>query len=515
MEIWLVSDWNVDSFLGKHIRNGKFNYNFFADLEKKRSKVSVQLQIWKDHLAAKNDLEFIEFCSVLHFKVGYQYDDLWNSTKDRMFYYKLKGNDSSIFAGIGIVREWIKDGRPQKITDKDLLRQIGQKDLWNETYNYDLPIHQIEKRFAQETTKVISNIRQEIKGVGFIERDEINEIEEQLQKNKLVVIVGEAGTGKSGIAATLANYGSEQEKIVLLLDARRIVHIQDEASLKNYLDLDCPIKAAIEEANDYKGFRLIIDQLDNVAGSPTGVLLKSLALDLYAIPKLEIVIISRRIPKVYSIADEIEELTKKGFVEQTSKLLDEVKTRNALIALDIKEHNQELVELASNLLHLEIISLIRHETPSFSEFTSLIDKIILWEKYLEVISNKESKFSGSDHAVAVIREAIRIAQFSLKTGSIEISLDSPVSKIQKRLIGTILIHLSGHLYRFRHEELQYFLYAREATSLGKMASDVFDDIGDTARNVLPKMRMIYSREAYDSEYTSTLYRQFLTGGFEW
>jgi hypothetical protein len=48
-----------------------------------------------------------------------------------------------------------------------------------------------------------------------------------------------------------------------------------------------------------------------------------------------------------------------------------------------------------------------------------------------------------------------------------------------------------------------------------MASDVFDDIGDTARNVLPKMRMIYSREAYDSEYTSTLYRQFLTGGFEW
>lgn len=512
IEIWLVSDWQADPFLGGQIRNNQFKGSFFADLQKTRTDVIKECEKWKNHLSVNDDDEFLEFCSALRFELGYQSNYLWDLVQARMRSFGLKCEDADIRNGIGIVREWIKEGRRQSITTNQLLKKLEQENLQDDTSRRQLPIQKIEESFKKETDRTLNNIRLEIDGIGKIERNEINEIEGQLKQQQSVVLVGEAGTGKSGIAAMLTKSAWDGGKIVLLLDARTISHVYDEAQLKQYLGLDHSLDSAIEAATDYKGCRIIVDQLDNVIGSRTGDLLVRLISDWKKLTELDIVVISRRDIGRYGSSNEVSRLIKIGFVEQTSKLLDEVTTREALSALGISSPNSELVELTRYLLNLEIISLIKQESPAFSEFSTLTNKITLWEKYLESIVERESIGSGTNYAIGIIEEAERISRTTLRNGQTEFALDARINQSQSRLIGTILVHLSGNMYRFRHEELQYFLYAKGATECGQMPLDVNQDIHHNVSNVLPMMEEIYLQQSGNSEYKTALYKQFMQEG---
>ena len=58
----------------------------------------------------------------------------------------------------------------------------------------------------------------------------------------------------------------------------------------------------------------------------------------------------------------------------------------------------------------------------------------------------------------------------------------------------IIIREHGRVYRFRHEKLQDFIYAWNATEQGKMPLAVAEEIGSLrTRNVLQWMEKIYAR----------------------
>lgn len=508
LEIWLVSDWLADGdSLGRFIRNRQFTDDFLAKSSNTRTNVGKECAEWKTHLYVEDHQEFTDFCCNLHFRLGYQKEHLWKLVQAEMRSHGLKWENKHIRNGIGIIRDWIQEGRRAEIDAARLLRKIEEDNLWANASILNHQILLIERQFQLETSTALQNIQREIPGIGYIPRQEIQNIEAQLKKQKPVILVGDAGTGKSGIAATLAGSALDGGKIVLLLDARLVSKITQRSELKNHLDLDCDIQTAVEEAANYKGCRIIIDQLDNVIGSRTADLMSSIALDYRSIPGVEIVVITRR-GEDYLEAPELKKLIEAGFVEQTSNLLDASTAQDALKRLGISEPSEKLIEITRTLLYLEIISLIKREDPDSTNYADLTSKIALWGKYLEVVTAREAVGHGSDHARQIVAEAKKLACAGLRKGESEITLDDRIGPLQRRLKDTILTRLSGRIYRFRHEELQYFLYAKDATETGKMPVDVAREIGHSANNVLPWMRRLYFDQSHESDYARDLYIRF-------
>ncbi len=512
IEIWLVSDWLADEFLGKYIRSEQLNEEFFQNILKYRTDVAKKCKKWRKHLDADNDQDFEIFCRSLHFDLGRRLPHLRELIAAEMRSYDLKSEDEYINNGVALVRQWIQQGEQKtKITTFKLLKEIERRDLWASSYvDSSYHILRIEQEFAEKTREALGYIRTEIPKIGSITRQENVDIENKLQQGIPVVLVGDAGTGKSGIAATLAQTAIDHGKIVLLLDARWISHVQDESDLQRYFNLECPFRIAIEQAGAYKGCRFIVDQLDNVVGSRAAELLANLALNNYKMSGVEVIVISRGSKKIHE-AKPLEKLVSEGFHEEASSSLNETEARRNLNRLGIMEPSLDLVKLGTSLLNLEVISLLKQEQQDV-DFPASISDVDLWEKYLGIIWERESIGQGYDFADTIVAEAKKIARDELMTpdGHRGIVLKEPVPQSIKRLVGAILIPVSGKkYYGFRHEELQYFLYALDATEDNKGYNDILDEIDHRARGVLPWMLKLYRRHSEESEQDAELYRQFL------
>jgi len=97
-----------------------------------------------------------------------------------------------------------------------------------------LPIEAAASEFKRHTDHALQNPRLQIPGLQkSIRRNEIEEVEDQLGLGMSVVLTGEAGTGKTGIGQMLATAARSAGKEVLLLDARLVEHVNDEAQLRN------------------------------------------------------------------------------------------------------------------------------------------------------------------------------------------------------------------------------------------------------------------------------------------
>lgn len=510
MEIWLVSDWQADNYLGKYIREERFTDDFLNQSSNGRTKVGKRCKKWKEHLNTTDDQEFLDFCQTLRFRLGYLSSPLWELAQAKMQAYGLKYEDEYVWNGIGVVRKWIREGRPRKVKPQQLLATINQGNL---ALQLEHPILTIEQKFTQKTSYALKHIHRDIPGIGVIPRQEIQSIEAHFNQKNHVLLIGDAGSGKSGIAACLADSAIAAEKLVLFLDARSISKMSNQSELESYFSLNCELESAINQVADYKSCRIIIDQLDNVIGSTTENILVDLALSCTNLANVEIIVITRRNTN-HLINIQVKRLVEAGFVEQSSKPLDRIVVRDALTKLGVTEPSDNLVEMAENLLNLEIIGLIKQQNPHLSDFSRITNSISLWELYLGTLVNREAVGRGSEYAVNIVVEATKLAHESLIKGEMELILGNIINEHRRRLIDSVLIHLSGRIYRFRHEELQYFLYAKEASEENKMPSSVFEEIGHLAKNVLPWMKDLYLQMSQDSEYSNDIYRRFLESLYE-
>ncbi len=137
-----------------------------------------------------------------------------------------------------------------------------------------------EREFKELTERAIRQAKINITGLqDSFRRDEVFNVEDQVKLGIPVVLTGESGTGKTGIARMLAEGAMEDGKTVLLLDARRFRKVQDEQEFRRRFRTEESLRSIIARKGNERGFRLIIDQLDNVIGLPVSYLLVELAIE--------------------------------------------------------------------------------------------------------------------------------------------------------------------------------------------------------------------------------------------
>ena len=346
--------------------------------------------------------------------------------------------------------------------------------------------------FNRHTGRIIEKAQLTITATGkTFEKNEVSTVEGQLELGKRVLITGEAGTGKSGVGIFLARRAKENRQPTLIADARQLQHIEDEPSLREFYRSVEPIEQAIAEiAAGSKPFRLIIDQLDNTAGRPIADVLVNLAVECAKIPEIQVVVISRR-REAYE-KKMLDELLRNNFTEIVCHELDEVSAENELQESGFENPSAKLVGICRNLLNLEIVSSVKAQNQAFA-FDDIEDEVALWEAYLETLQNREALQSNQVEAERTMTEAMKCARKVLASNEQNFELENPLTPSQRRLVSwNVFVCGDGIKYRFRHEKLQDYLYAKYAADRGFSPQDVLNEIGLVrSRNAIIWLDKIY------------------------
>jgi len=308
------------------------------------------------------------------------------------------------------------------------------------------------------------------------------------------LVIGEAGTGKSGIGASLAYTKIQNNSAVLFLDARRMTELRTGKDFANFFNLQGSVSEAISRLVGLSKLTLIIDQLDNVAGSLAANLLVEMTDECVGMNNLEIVVISRDFEVKGSVTLK-DDFTAKGFKVVESEKQEEKDVLTILTQLGIGDF-PEVVGLAQNLLNLKIIAKIREEQRDF-DFSIIMDEATLWDTYLDVLMSEESVNYGSTKGRKIVDEAIRLACDSLKHDIRIFTLGYSLSDEQERLKSWgVLREESLGQYRFQHEKMQDYFYALYAVRQQLMPSKVIEELGvRNAKNVFQFMDSLYERDS--------------------
>jgi hypothetical protein len=344
--------------------------------------------------------------------------------------------------------------------------------------------------FTYQTTVAQKNIRVEIVGIdGSLVRPEVSLIEAQFRLGIPVVLNGEPGTGKTGVALFVSQNGTESGRQVLYIDARRLQDIQNEAELRRFYSIEEPFGRAIDHFGT-TGFRLIIDQFDNTANRKVGSVLVELANQCSELPGVEVLVVSRT--REGHESELVRRLTDRQFVPITCRALSAEESLKLLNQLGIEQPTEELIELCRNLLNLDIVATIRKEQPTF-DFANLLNEVVLWESYLEILVKRESESSTRAAAEEILNEAMSVAKFALQTGQQAFVIEQ-VTDVHRRLVSWgIIMNVEGNIYQFGHEILQDFLCARYAADRGTKPKQVLAETSALkSKSILSWMERIYS-----------------------
>jgi hypothetical protein len=352
-------------------------------------------------------------------------------------------------------------------------------------------IQTIETQFASHSRKYLSHINEKISGTNApIRREEIDTIEGQLAQGRSIILTGEAGIGKSGIAAQLARNTMNNGQIILALDARNLGAISDELTFRNYLGLKGLVDLAVARANRYKGCRVIIDQLDNIVGTNAADILADFAIECSQ-HAVQIIVVCRN--REHREKELLKQLTQASFVELPCAEMGDEIVRNVLREIGANQYSPEIVELGRNLLNLELIATIHQKEPDF-DFTTLTNtnEVYLWECFIDTLKSREPKNFGEQ----VLVLAASLAKYALNRDDGDFIVNHPLPTTIQRLTSWGIINLiEGRAYRFRHEKFQDFIYSWDATERLAMPRDILLEIPiHKSRTIISWMDIIYQRK---------------------
>lgn len=350
-------------------------------------------------------------------------------------------------------------------------------------------IEQVSERYAQATRQNSRTLL--IAGVPIpLPRDEVPHIEDALEAGKPVLVSGDSGTGKSGIAYALCSPRSQPDRPVLLLDARRYANIRDISDLSGRLGLSGPVFSGLRRLGERTGCRLVIDQLDSAANASAGLTFAEMASQCAQMPGIEVVVLSRRRESSETVL--LSQLTDQGFVELECGELTEGAVRSALFQIGLAAPSDDLVQMSKNLLNLSLVAQIRKEQADF-DFGSVLDEIALWSGFVAVLQASEGHGPAPDFGDQILQEAYRLAREGLQREDRTCMIAASKTIQQRRLESWgIIIQEEGYFYRFKHDNLQDFLYAQDATKRVYMPSNVLAEIAEhRTRNILAWMDKLY------------------------
>lgn len=367
-----------------------------------------------------------------------------------------------------------------------LMRLMGPVSTWVIEHKKDRERKERSQwAFRRETEHSVRLLKPSLRGIPeFIDREEADEVLEQLGLGRPVLLTGEAGTGKSGIAVALVSGLADQEVRPLLIDARRLAAASNSAAITEHFELSEPLVSAIRRQAGEAGMRVVMDQVDTMVTSDGIGAIMDLLIDCSDLAGVEVVAISRR--KVAKEVSALRPLIDAGFQEIVCRPLRAEVVTEVLAKRGLSSPSPELLSLGENLLNLEIICEIIAEAgeDSLDDFEYEIN---LWERYRRVIQEREYRNPTLEgQGDELLAEAVRLAILGLSSPDKSFQISFPHNPYQARLISSnVIVQDSGRTYRFQHEKLQDYLYAWDAAERNLMPDDVYGEIGNAhARNVL-------------------------------
>lgn len=325
-----------------------------------------------------------------------------------------------------------------------------------------------------------------------LERTEVGNVIASLTSDRGVIIVGPAGSGKSGIAVLVARtYG--RTGFVLFLDARQLSHLQTSSDLDAVLKLHGSFRDAVRRLGQKHGCLVIVDQLENLGASPAAKVVTDALLDIVGLTGIQVIAVCRE----WDLKErrDLAALEKSGrFIRVKSEPIPLSTVKSLLEGIGLTWLGDELLELAGNPLNLSLVVELHYTAPSV-DFTRPIDQTRLWDLYREKIVERE----GTDEAEgkAVLAAAVRLAREALAKGERSFPLGLPPSKEEERLVSCGLLTPSeGARYRFRHEQIHDYFYSWDAAERRRlMPREIVGEIGEAgARSLFPWIIRLYEKK---------------------
>lgn len=368
-------------------------------------------------------------------------------------------------------------------SSRSLLEKKGNKSLGGQD-NENIKL--LNEKFSHITSRNLRKIQTKIPGLKEpLVRKEATLIEEQLLKGQHVVLTGEAGTGKSGIAAKIAQNAIETGKAALLIDARDISTSKTEKDVREYLDL-----TEIKQICEVMKCRIILDQLDNIAGLRSSKIIVELIQELVqGIDGLEILAVCRN--KELHERDLLNGLLSNGLAEVICNEITQDQVANVLSSIGVKDYSPEVLSFGKNLLNLELIGQIHGQQSDF-DFSTLTDVVYLWDKYIDIWYVREGRDAGEE----MFKYAVNLSRLGLNHPDGIFEREMPAPTALQRLVswGIItLVDVDSRMFRFRHEKFQDYVYARDAADRLLLPQSILNEIPDhKSRNVFWWVESIYA-----------------------
>ncbi len=189
-----------------------------------------------------------------------------------------------------------------------------------------------------------------ISHIGLIERPEIKIIQEIWESSdNPILLKGNAGTGKSGIALRLAQQLADNGTPVLYIRATDLPSDHEPVEyMQNRLTLTIPMVKAFKDLSMERKSLVVLDQLDSIAGTELCRSLIGLVKALSGLPKVKIIAVSRSYE-----AEHDPDISSLNYKLVESGNLNQEQSTQYLLKLGITQPSNELVELARNLLNFK------------------------------------------------------------------------------------------------------------------------------------------------------------------
>jgi hypothetical protein len=362
-----------------------------------------------------------------------------------------------------------------------IINRVKWRSVSKEARDIASAIHSYSWTNLQQTAPII-------KYVGLINRPEIKLIKEHWQSSDTpILLFGGAGTGKSGIALRLGQILSKDGMPVLFLRATEFPNEQDPVVfIQNRMAIHIPLIDAIAQLSKERPCSIIVDQLDSVAGTDLGKSLIGFLKSLAGLQNVKVMAVSR----LYETTKD-PDVNNLGFQKIESGLLSTENAINYLSLIGLSTPSQTIIDLATNLLNLSLIS----DVISYSQDNqkAILSEVELWKQFFSTIQQRE----GDEVAEFVIKLAREKAAIGERTFVVQF----PSKEIRRKLLSRgILIDALGRRFTFRHEQLQDFLCAYsllpEQPTLDKLLNEFGNNI---PKNIIHWLHLLYHNEYPDAE----------------
>ena len=353
----------------------------------------------------------------------------------------------------------------------------------------------VHQRFISITKNHRDQAAAEMELLGSLDRREVDEVLEALDRDRAVLLIGEGGSGKSGIVFKLTECMLAHGHPVLLLSARDYPRNATVAEIEHVLTSGLPIPDGLEIVSRRAGAcTLIVDQLDWAGGADLGRWLCTLMEEASARQNVMVLGVSRTWDA--GLREEIRSLP---FSRVESKALSAEQASDLLVQLGIPAPPPALAELGRNLLNLSLVAELVNANVDVSHVSGLLE---LWEMYRVEIQRREGP--------EALGQALTIARETLQAERRVFCLPIAPGDATARLLGRgVLVKSWGERYAFRHESIQDYLYGWDAALRQRLLpGQVLRQLPEhVASGVLRWMHLLYHK--HDSEVEAEFVRELL------